>query len=149
MITVQRVVRTTLDPNATFAYLSAFEHTPEWDPGTPLVDKRSTGPVAVGSKYHAVSEFRCKRQPIDYVVTELAADRIVLRGENKAVVSVDSISVAGAGSGSEVTYRAEFTLKGPAKLVQPFVKPMFEKLGDPAAAGMKERLDTLSAGSAT
>jgi hypothetical protein len=83
------------------------------------------------------------------VVTELAADRIVLRGENKAVVSVDSISVAGAGSGSEVTYRAEFTLKGPAKLVQPFVKPMFEKLGDPAAAGMKERLDTLSAGSAT
>jgi len=31
-------------------------------------------------------------------------------------------------------------------LVQPFVKPLFEKLGDPAAAGMMERLDSLSAG---
>ena len=53
----------------------------------------------------------------------------------------------GPGARHEVGVRP--ALKGPAKLVQPFVKPMFETLGDPAAAGMKERLDSLSAGSTT
>src|SRR5664280_2597397 len=46
MITVQRTVTTTLDPRSTFDYLSAFEHTSEWDPGIPIVEKRSDGPVA-------------------------------------------------------------------------------------------------------
>src|SRR6478735_7544236 len=144
MITVQRVVQTTLDAPSTFAYLSAFEHTPTWDPGTPVVEKQSTGPVAVGTKYHAVAEFRGKRQQIDYVVTEISADRIQLRGENKTVISVDTISVRPSKSGSEVTYTAEFTLKGFANLAEPFVKPMFEKLGDPAADGMKKQLDSLA-----
>jgi hypothetical protein len=145
MITVQRVVTTTLDAKATFGYLSAFEHTPDWDPGTPVVEKQTVGPVAVGTKYHAVAEFRGKRQPIDYVVAELSADRIQLRGENKTVVSVDTISVRPAGTGSEVTYKAEFTLKGLAKLATPIVAPMFDKLGDPAAEGMKAKLDALAA----
>lgn len=148
MITVQRVVPTALDAKSTFAYLSAFEHTPNWDPGTPIVEKQSAGPVAVGTKYHAVAEFRGKRQPIDYVVTELSDDRIQLRGENKTVISVDTIQVKPSGTGSQVTYTAEFTLKGLAKLAEPFVKPMFEKLGDPAADGMKKDLDRLAANQA-
>ena len=144
MITVQRVVPTTLDPASTFAFLSAFENTPTWDPGTPEVEKRTSGPVAVGSKFHAVAEFRGKRQPIDYVVTELSGNRIRLRGENKTVISVDTIEVRPTGTGSEVHYNAEFTLKGIAKLAEPFVKPMFEKLGDPAADGMRRQLDSLA-----
>ena len=144
MITVQRIVQTTLDAPSTFAYLSAFEHTPTWDPGTPVVEKLTAGPVAVGTKYHAVAEFRGKRQPIDYVVTEMGDDRIQLRGENKTVISVDTISVRPSETGAEVTYHAEFTLKGLAKVAEPFVKPMFEKLGDPAADGMKKQLDSLA-----
>jgi hypothetical protein len=145
MITVQRVVPTTLDAKSTFAFLSAFENTPTWDPGTPEVEKRTAGPVAIGSKFHAVAEFRGKRQPIDYVVTEMSDDRIQLRGENKTVISVDTIEVKPRGTGSEVHYKAEFTLKGVAKLATPFVAPMFEKLGDPAADGMRKQLDSLAA----
>src|SRR4051812_26322393 len=122
MITVQRVVRTTLDASSTFAYLSAFEHTPTWDPGTPVVDKQTAGPLSIGTKYHAVAEFRGKRQPIDYVVTELSDDRIQLRGENKTVISVDTITVRPSPTGAEVHYNAEFTLKGLAKLAEPFIK---------------------------
>jgi hypothetical protein len=149
MITVQRVVPTTLDAKSAFAFLSAFENTPTWDPGTPVVEKQTPGPVAVGSKFHAVAEFRGKRQPIDYVVTELSADRIQLRGENKSVISVDTIEVRPVGSGSEVHYNAEFTLKGLLKVATPFVGPMFEKLGDPAAEGMRKQLDSLSSTTAT
>jgi hypothetical protein len=130
MITVQRLVPTTLDAKSTFAFLSAFENTPTWDPGTPM--------------FHAVAEFRGKRQPIDYVVTELSADRIQLRGENKTVISVDTIAVRPTATGSEVDYHAEFTLKGLLKVATPFVGPMFEKLGDPAADGMRKQLDSLT-----
>jgi hypothetical protein len=49
-----------------------------------------------------------------------------------------------ASTGSEVHYNAEFTLKGLLKLATPFVGPMFEKLGDPAAEGMRKQLDSLS-----
>jgi len=148
MITVQRTVTTTLDPKTTFDYLSAFEHASEWDPGIPIAEKRSEGPVAVGSKYHTVAEFRGKRQEIDYVVTELGERHIQLRGENKTVVSIDNITVKPAGTGSEVTYRAEFSMKGLFALVQPFLGPLFDKLGDPAADGMKKKLESLANASA-
>ncbi|HZM67206.1 MAG TPA: SRPBCC family protein [Nakamurella sp.] len=148
MITVQRTVTTTWDPRSTFEYLSAFEHTAEWDPGTPVCEKQSEGPVAVGSRYHAVAEFRGKRQSIDYVVTELGDEHIRLRGENKTVLGIDTITVRPSGSGSEVTYKAEFSLKGLAAVATPFVGPLFEKLGDPAAQGMKQKLESLAAASA-
>ena len=121
MITVQRTVTTTWDPRSTFEYLSAFEHTAEWDPGTPVCDKQSEGPVAVGSRYHAVAEFRGKRQSIDYVVTELGDEHIQLRGENKTVLGIDTITVRPSGSGSEVTYKAEFSLKGLAAVATALV----------------------------
>jgi hypothetical protein len=145
MITVTGTVRTALDPTKAFNYLSAFEHTPEWDPGTPVVDKLSAGPVAVGHRYHAEAEFRGKRQALTYEVVELTANRITLRGENKSVISVDTIVVSPAGAGSEVQYTAEFTLKGWLKLAEPFVRPAFRSLAGPAMDGMKRELNALAA----
>ena len=144
MITVTGTVRSVLDPTKAFNYLSAFEHTPEWDPGTPVVDKLSGGPVAVGHRYHAEAEFRGKRQALTYEVMELTANRITLRGENKSVISVDTIVVSPAGAGSEVQYTAEFTLKGWLKLAEPFVRPAFRSLAGPAMDGMKRELNALA-----
>ena len=144
MITVTGTVRTPLEAGNAFAYLSAFEHTPEWDPGTPVVKKLTDGPVAVGHRYHAEAEFRGKRQSLTYEVVKLSDSEIVLRGENKSVISVDTIEVRPAGSGSEVNYTAEFQLKGWMKLAEPIARPMFQKLADPAMDGMKRTLDSLA-----
>ncbi|SDP24259.1 Polyketide cyclase / dehydrase and lipid transport [Arthrobacter sp. ok909] len=141
MITVTGTVRSALDASNAFAYLAAFEHTPEWDPGTPVVKKLSDGPVAVGHRYHAEAEFRGKRQTLIYEVVELAGTRITLRGENKSVISVDTIDVMPSGSGSEVRYTAEFQLKGWLKPAEPFVRPAFQSLAAPAMDGMKKALD--------
>lgn len=145
MITVSGTVSTPLPPDQAFAYLSEFEHTSEWDPGTPVVEKRSTGPVAVGHKYHAEAEFRGKRQPVEYEVTELRDGHIKLRGENKTLVSLDSIDVrpSSAGTGSDVTYTAEFELNGFRRILQPFLKPAFNSLRDPALDGLRNKLDSL------
>lgn len=144
MITVDETVQTTLAPAAAFAYLSNFEHTSEWDPGTPVTEKRSDGPVAVGTRYHAEAEFRGKRQPVEYVVTELTGSSITLRGENTTVVSVDTITVTASGAGSSVRYKAEFTIKGWKRLAEPFVKGTFHGLAQPAVDGMKRKLDSLA-----
>lgn len=143
MITVDETVQTTLAPRPAFEYLSNFEHTSEWDPGTPVTEKRSAGPVAVGTMYYAEAEFRGKRQPLEYVVTELTNERITLRGENATVVSVDTITVRPSGTGSSVNYRAEFTIKGWKRIAEPFVKGMFHRLAQPAVDGMKRKLDSL------
>jgi hypothetical protein len=39
-------------------------------------------------------------------------------------------------------------MKGLFALVQPFLGPLFEKLGDPAADGMKKKLESLANASA-
>lgn len=142
MITIERSVRSSLDAKSAFVYLSAFEHTPEWDPGTPVVKKLSAGPVAVGHEYHAEAEFRGKRQALTYKVLELSSRHIKLRGENKSVVSVDTIEVTPAGAGCNVKYTAEFTLKGWLKIAEPFMKPAFQSLADPAMTGIKKALDS-------
>ncbi len=142
MITVTGTVRSSLEPGQAFRYLSAFEHTPEWDPGTPVVKKLSEGPVAVGHRYHAEAEFRGKRQTLIYEVVKLAEDVITLRGENETVISVDTIDVKPSGSGCEVRYTAEFRLKGWRKVAEPVVKPAFRSLAGPAMDGMKKALDS-------
>lgn len=142
MITVTGTAHSALDPARAFDYLSAFEHTPEWDPGTPVVNKLSEGPVALGHRYHAEAEFRGKRQALTYEVIELTASRITLRGENKSVISVDTIQVSASGTGSKVDYTAEFQLRGLLKVAEPFVRPAFNSLAGPAMDGMKKALDS-------
>jgi len=144
MISIAETVHTTLAPGPAFEYLSNFEHTSEWDPGTPVVDERTDGPVRVGSVYHAEAEFRGKRQPLEYVVTALSESSITLRGENPTVVSVDTITVRPNDTGASVHYRAEFTIKGWKRVAEPFLKGTFHGLAQPAVQGMKRKLDSLS-----
>ncbi len=145
MITVSGTVETKLSPEKAFAFLSEFENTSEWDPGTPVMDKLTPGPVAIGHRYHAEAEFRGKRQSLEYEVIELTDRHIKLRGENKTVVSFDSIDVGPSPQGSLITYTAEFSIKGPAKIIQPLLKPAFMSLRDPALNGIRDTLNALAA----
>ena len=119
MIKVSGTVETKLSAEKAFAFLSEFENTSEWDPSTPVMDKLTPGPVAVGHRYHAESEFRGTRQSLEYEVVELTDRHIKLRGENKAVTAFDSVDVSPSPPGSLVKDPAEFSIKGPAKILQP------------------------------
>ena len=145
MITVTGSVETNLSAEKAFAFLSEFENTSEWEPNTPVMDKLTPGPVAVGHRYHAESEFRGKRQSLEYEVIELTANHIKLRGENKTVTAFDSIDVSPNGTGSVVKYTAEFSINGPAKIIQPLLKPAFMSLRDPALNGIRDKLNQLAA----
>ena len=47
------------------------------------------------------------------------------------------------GSGTEVSYRAEFEFKGLSRLIAPLLKPALERLGNQAEAGMRTALNRL------
>ena len=71
----------------------------------------------------------------------MASHKLIrLRGENKTVVSVDTMTFRRAGAGTEVTYTAEFTFKGPSRLLAPLLRPAFTRLGNDAEEGLRSAL---------
>jgi hypothetical protein len=126
-----------------FAYLSDFTTTTEWDPGT-VRTVRQGGDGGVGTKYLNTSKFLGRTTELTYVVDQLVdQQRIQLRGENKTVVSVDTLTFRTVPAGTEVAYGVEFTFKGVSRFLGPLLKPALERLGNEAEAGMREALGRL------
>lgn len=129
------------DPDDLFAYLSDFSNAKEWDPGVVDAVRDGSGPVAVGSEFRLVAKFMGRETPLTYVVTALDPPRsVTFRGENASVVSLDTISFEPRGEATRVTYDADLSLKGPAKLAEPLLRLVFNRIGDAAAAGLQEHL---------
>ena len=126
-----------------FAYLSDFATTTEWDPGT-VQTVRISGDGAVGTEYRNTTKFAGRETQLTYVVDELVPNqRIALRGENKTVIAHDTMTFRTSGSGTEVTYTADFTFKGLTRFLAPLLKPALNRLGDQAEAGMRDALGRL------
>ncbi len=129
--------------NEVFAYLSDFTTTTEWDPGTETTVLQH-GDGGVGTTYLNTSVFLGRKTYLRYTVRELIPDkRIQLRGENKTVTAVDTMSFRRVETGTEVTYSAEFSFSGPARFVAPLFRPALERLGKQAEAGMYKALNQL------
>ena len=140
---LSKTVVTDKPPAEVFDYLSDFTSTTDWDPGT-VSTVREQGDGGVGTSYLNTSEFLGRRTELRYLVQELVpGERIRLRGENKTVISVDTIAVRPTGAGTEVTYTAEFTFKGAARFVAPLFRPALARLGDQAVTGLRRALDRL------
>ena len=140
---IKRSVDTKASPAAAFAYLSDFENTNEWDPGTVRTTRRS-GDGGPGTTYHNVSKFAGRETELTYEVLDRTPERLFrLRGTNKTVTAIDTIEVEPQGAGSRVTYTADFEFHGPAKYAAPLMAPAFKKLGDDAEKGLREALEKL------
>jgi hypothetical protein len=140
---LQRTVTAGVPLHRAFAYLTDFTTTTDWDPGT-VSTVLLAGDGGVGTTYRNTSRFLGRTTELTYVVEELVPDeRIRLRGENATVVSVDTMAFRSTGSGTEVTYTADFTFKGVSRLLAPLLRPAFVKLGNEAEAGLREALSLL------
>ncbi|MEO3938394.1 SRPBCC family protein [Dermatophilaceae bacterium Soc4.6] len=141
---VERTVTTDRPLEVVYAYLSDFTHTTQWDPGTVRTEK-IRGDGGVGTTYHNVSTFRGRETELVYTVVERVENaQLTLEGVNKTVTAVDSMTFAATASGgTTVTYAADFTFKGIAKLAEPFLRGAFDHLGDEAEAGLQKATDAL------
>jgi hypothetical protein len=126
-----------------FDYLADFTTTTDWDPGT-VTTVRRHGDGGVGTTYLNTSTFLGRTTQLTYVVDELVDQQLIqLRGENKTIIAVDTLTFRSVASGTEVAYAAEFTFKGISRIAAPLLKPAFERLGNEAEAGMRKALNRL------
>ena len=140
---LQRTVVTGKPLAKVFDYLSDFTNTTEWDPGT-VATVKERGDGGVGTTYLNTSEFLGRKTELRYVVEELVpGQRILLRGENRTLTSVDTMTIRQAGTGTEVTYTAEFAFKGAARYLAPLLRPALARLGDRAETGLRQALSRL------
>ncbi len=138
MTTVSRTFTVSPPPNVVIDYLKDFSNAEEWDPGTESCTRNDSGPVQVGSTWHNVSK-------IVGTTTELTYELIVFVGKNDTATSTDTITVVPESrtGGSEITYEAVIEMSGAAKLAEPFVKVVFEKIGSDTEGDMKQVLNGL------
>ena len=141
-----RTVATRAPVSEVFAYLADFTSTTEWDPGT-VTTTLVGGDGTVGSTYENVSRFLGRETRLTYVVEAYVADSlIILRGENDTVIARDTMTFEPThDGGTQVTYLADFTFKGLARVAAPFLAPAFKRLGDEAERGLHQALDQLAA----
>jgi carbon monoxide dehydrogenase subunit G len=143
MVQVERTVTVRTPADRVAGYLADFGHTEEWDPGTVRCTRTGAGPVTVGARWHNVSEFRGKQTELDYELTRLEPGRVTFVGENKTATSTDDFTLTPGPDGTTVHYRATIVFHGLAKLASPFLKRVFEGLGDDVVPKLTTALEQL------
>lgn len=146
MTTVSRTFDVRPDPSVVIDYLKDFSNAEEWDPGTESCTRNDSGPVVVGSTWHNTSKIAGVSTQLTYTLEQLSAEQIVLVGRNDTATSTDTITVVPNpdGTGSRVTYEAHIEMKGAAKLADPIMKVVFEKIGNDTEDDMTTVLNRLA-----
>jgi carbon monoxide dehydrogenase subunit G len=143
---VERTIHTTCPQQVAFDHVADFSTTQDWDPGIPSAERIGDDPVAAGSRFRLVSRFNRTEQTLVYEITEYERpNAVTLVGEGGNFHGVDRITFApDAGGGTVVTYRADLSLRGVARLAEPFIKGKLDAMSDRAVAGLKAALDGLA-----
>lgn len=128
------------------AYLSDFSTSAEWDPHTVSCKRLDEGPLGVGARFENVQRVAGHETTLEYTVTDyLPGRRIMLEGGNDTVHSQDELVFAEMpDGGTTVTYTVDIEFLGAAKLAQPLLPVMMNKLADEGAEGMQQRLLALA-----
>lgn len=125
-----------------FDYLSDFENTNEWDPGT-LETTRTSGDGGLGTTYKNRSQFVGREVELNYRM--VGFDRPTFfscRGTNKTATATDSMTFTRDGERTQIHYRADFTFHGITKLIAPLVvKPKLSALADETIADITKALE--------
>jgi hypothetical protein len=98
---------------------------------------------ASARSFRVTTKTRLSEVVLDYTTIALErSETIVLRGENKSMVSLDTIVIRDDGhGGAAVTYDARIDLKGMRKLADPLLQLGFKCLGDKARDGLRGKLN--------
>jgi len=139
-VVLKKVLDSKKSAEELFAYFSDFTSTNEWDPNT-VKTSLISGDGGVGTKYSNTSAFNGRESSLVYEVIEYHPNQLIrLRGENKSLVAVDTMSIEELNGIRRFTYEARFTFKGIAKIAAPFLKKAFDKLATDAEEGLKKVL---------
>ncbi len=140
---VERTFTVSVPIEAVFAYLSDFENTEEWDPGT-VSTTRTSGDGGLGTTYANRSEFMGRETELEYeTITYDRPTAFQCRGRNKTATATDTMTFSSDGAGTRIHYRADFEFHGLVKFVAPFiVRPKLDSLADETIEQIQKALES-------
>ncbi|MGA8852084.1 MAG: SRPBCC family protein [Aeromicrobium sp.] len=125
-----------------FDYLSDFENTQEWDPGT-LETTRTEGDGGLGTTYRNRSSFMGREVELTY--RTIGFDRPTFfscQGTNKTATATDTMTFTREGERTQIQYRADFEFHGVVKFIAPLiVKPKLSALADETIEQIADALE--------
>jgi carbon monoxide dehydrogenase subunit G len=125
-----------------FEDLADFTSVAQWDPGVASCEHTGGTKGEVGCAFHVVQDTTGPDIGIDYAITEIDHPRrVVLRGTNSWLVSIDVIVVEPTATGCEVTYDATIKLKGPLALADPLMSLGLKRIGAKAKKGLTDHVN--------
>lgn len=128
-VVVEAEVNIKRSPEDVFDYCSDHSNEPEWNPMMKRIEKLTSGPVGVGTRY--ATEF-AKGPPMVIECTRYQRPATwSLTGSSPALKAGFGGQVLPAPGGARLVMRMEIELRGPLKLAAPLLRrreqPMFER----------------------
>ena len=142
---VERTFTVSRSVEDVFDYLSDFENTNHWDPGT-IETRRTGGDGGIGTTYANRSSFAGREVELTYET--IGFDRPTFfsaRGTNPQSTATDSMTFTRDGDRTQIHYRADFQFRGIVKYLAPLVLP--RKLGALADETVEHIRQSLERGS--
>jgi carbon monoxide dehydrogenase subunit G len=140
---VERTFRVSRSVEDVFDYLSDFENTNEWDPGT-IETRRTSGDGGIGTIYANTSTFAGRRTELTYET--IGYDRPTFfsaRGTNKTATATDSLTFTRDGDRTVIHYRADFQFHGVVRFAAPLVvRPKLGSLADETVEQLRRSLES-------
>lgn len=138
-------VRSPAPPEVVFDYMADFSSALEWDPSVTEAEALDPAP-GLGARFRVVVKALGRETEYIYETVEYQPPtRIVVLAERSSVSSLDTMTFAASGSGTEMTYDAKVILKGAARLFELPMRLGFRRLAEKAKAGLERKLGALEA----
>ncbi len=144
MVQVARTFTVDRDRAKVVEYMRDFTNATQWDPGSLDNVQTSDGPVALGTVWHNTSKLVGVTTELDYTLVRDDADRLRFEGTNKTAVTSDDLTFTDAqGGGTEIVYRANVSLNGAAKVVEPIMWLVFQQIAGKTVKQITEVVEKL------
>lgn len=130
-------VRTSMAPEASFAYMADLRNFAEWDPGVKRVVQVEGDGGGSASEFDVTVTGTTLRYR---TILHRPSEELVVVARSRTLTSTDKVTVRPDGEGSLVTYDALLELNGPLRLLDPVLRLAFGRIGGRAAAGLRTAL---------
>tara|TARA_Y100001936_G_scaffold197766_1_gene198649 strand:+ start:2662 stop:3111 length:450 start_codon:yes stop_codon:yes gene_type:complete len=126
-----------------FDYLSNFCSAEQWDPGVIKVTQAQGSSSDLGATYDVVAKFGISKVPLKYEITKFKPPyEIEFIANTPNFVARDVMKFRENDAGSVVEYHAELKFHGFWRLLSPVMQLIFNRVGDKAAAGLDDCLNS-------
>jgi carbon monoxide dehydrogenase subunit G len=126
-----------------FAFVADVERAPEWVPDLLSVEKLTSGPIGVGTKYSEEVNQGGRAGKAELTVTRYEVDRLVVtEGHGGPATFTASYTFEPDGDATNVVHDYTLELSGIARLMAPMIHSWLEKNNQTAVENLKRILET-------